>query len=173
MSLGPYHSSMRRLLVGALLLVASCGDSAAITFETLADGDIRAEVTSKDDPAAYEALRELLSDNRARWRARAPDRYRMEFQSLNYWECCAVLTVQVTPDGAEVVAVEGDPGGIITQYTMELLFRELQEAINQRASRISVRFEADDGSIRNLYVDWDLEVADEESGAEVLSLTPG
>ncbi len=149
------------------LVLAACGGSVEFPVQ---DGVIEAEVDTSDR-AALGALRDLIDERWERWEAHGIDSYDIEYRVLSYGDCEPAATVSVaagrdvrlTPDAC------ADEAGGVTTYTVDGLFGLARRAVADPAAEgVSVVFDAVLGYPHRVYVDWDVQLPDDEVGVSVL-----
>lgn len=133
----------------ALLLLAGCGAEQGPELE----------------------LAEQIAVQRAVWEAGRPSRYRMVLRHLCFCPPAAVGPVEVVVDGDTVTRrtywTSGevvDPSLADAFPTVAGLFDLLEEAVAGGADEVEVEWDPDTGAPRDLFVDYDTGVADEERG---------
>jgi len=120
-------------------------------------------------------LQEELDANLAKWVASGIDTY--EYQFVRACECPRegagpiIVTVESgvvkgvrRPDDSDMPPWEGG------SYPIEQLFAEVQEAIDGDPDSIIVTYDAEYGYPRQIYIDWRVETADEETAYEASDL---
>jgi hypothetical protein len=129
------------------------------------------------EPNPYADLQRDLDHARARWARAAPDAYQMEYRRICYCIREVVQPVEITVRrGAVLSRVYVESGRPVPEDLAELfpsvpqLFEGIQEAIRDRAAEIRVAYDPALGHPSEVYIDWRLEIADEEVGHRVLRL---
>jgi hypothetical protein len=133
----------------ALLLLAGCGA----------------------EPGPELELAEEIAVQRAVWEAGRPARYRMILRHLCFCPPAAVGPVEVVVDGDTVTRrtywTSGeavDPSLADAFPTVAGLFDLLEGAVAGGADEVEVEWDPDTGAPRDLFIDYDTGVADEERG---------
>ncbi len=149
------------------LVLAGCGDSVEFPVR---EGVVEAEVDTSDR-AALGALRDLIGESRERWLSQGIEAYEIEYRVLSYGDCEPVATVSVAP-GRDVRLTPdacAEEAGGVTAYTVDGLFGLARRAVADPAAEgISVVFDADLGYPHRVYVDWEVQLPDDEVGVSVL-----
>ena len=143
------------------------GDVGSSTVTTTAGATapgLGTEVTGGDGDfdtfaAALAAARQHWDDNRP------PDGYRFEFAYQCFCSDRGPWVAEVDGDG-DVVSSTGP------EQTVDRMFDTLEETIELEVHSVSATFDPELGYPVSWYIDHDENVADEEGGAEILSLTP-
>ena len=138
------------------LLAASCG------------------LTEPSGPHAEEKAR--LADAQRLWRAQGLADYTYVFSR----SCFCVFEyrepVTITVRGGNVVSVvsvaNNSPRDLSTYQTIEGLFDDIRQAIDEDAATIRAEYDATRGYPKSAYIDIDQRIADEEISFEAKSLTP-
>jgi hypothetical protein len=128
--------------------------------------------TGPDDTAA-------LRQGMLRWAARAPSSYEIVLRRTGC-ECTPAMlaTVRVTVRDGEVQAVidiqTGEP--VTTELyhamTVEQLFAVVSDALDQNAYSVAVEYDDDWGYPRDIYIDYDREMVDDELSITAQDLVP-
>lgn len=147
---------MRPTLLSAVLVLAVAGcDSVG---PEAGEVDLGASVEVSD--------RGALEDARDRWRASGPDAYTMRYEVVCF---CAPVTVEVTVEDGRIVASE-TTGGPAQALDVDGLYRVALDAYDQRAASVEARVtERGPPVLVDLYIDYAVEIADEEIGYRVVA----
>ncbi|MGI9628662.1 MAG: DUF6174 domain-containing protein [Longimicrobiales bacterium] len=120
--------------------------------------------------------RERIQAQKAIWESQALDDYTFETRLRCF--CAFVEWVEVTVEADTVVSVAplestDVPAWLLENHpTIDDLFTTLEEAVDQNAVQIDVSWHETLGYPTTFFIDYQLNVADEELGQEVRVLTP-
>lgn len=114
-----------------------------------------------------------------RWAERAPSSYQIVLQR-SYCECLPewLIPVRVTVRDREVHSVinveTGDPvtTDLYHAMTVEQLFAVVADALDQNAHRVIVEYDQEWGYPRDIYIDYDREMVDDELSITAQDLVP-
>lgn len=112
-----------------------------------------------------------LDDAEARWEAADLADYEMTYREVCF---CPEIIIRVTVENGQVTETvslseyERDEPG----RTVESLFAEIRAAIDDGAASVNAEYDADLGYPTSYFIDFSEEMADEEFGITVQSLTP-
>lgn len=128
--------------------------------------------TGPDDTAA-------LRQGMLRWAARAPSSYEIVLRRTGC-ECtpAMLVTVRVTVRDGDVQSVSdvqtGEP--VTTEpyhaMTVEQLFAVVSDALDRNAYSVNVEYDDDWGYPRDIYIDYDREMVDDELSITAQDLVP-
>ena len=166
------------LILTVVLVAAACGDDSSSTD---AGGPGTGEPTTSTvtptttvvttTSAGPDTPEGALAAARERWAANGPRAYRLTTSEICF--CDVIEWVNTVIDG-EVVSHEAvnegtlfDPG----PRSMETIFDEIAAAIAEGYETLDAEYDAETGAVVRYYVDG-ANVADEEYGVQVISLTP-
>ena len=122
-----------------------------------------------DDRAA--TVREL-NVARQKWRGLGLSDYRYQFRQICFCAPPVTTPALVTVRGGSLVdavyVASGDPVADASRIpTIDGLFAQLQEAVDERAAEVRVQYDATLGFPTQIYIYRDRRMADEEIGYEV------
>ncbi len=131
-------------------------------------------LTEPSGPHAEDQAR--LAEARQQWRAQGLADYTYVFSR----SCFCVFEyrepVTITVRGGNIVSVvtvaNGSPRESSTYQTIEGLFDDIQQAIDEDAATIRAEYDATRGYPKSAYIDIDQRIADEELSFEAKNLTP-
>ena len=120
-----------------------------------------------------------LRQGMLRWAARAPSSYELVLRRTGC-ECTPAMlaTVRITVRDRDVQAViDVDTGDPVTTelyhaLTVEQLFAVVSDALNQNAHSVTVEYDDDWGYPRDIYIDYDREMVDDELSITAQDLVP-
>ncbi|UCC75012.1 MAG: hypothetical protein JSV86_10800 [Gemmatimonadota bacterium] len=124
-------------------------------------------------------LERELEDNRALWESEGPASYSFDYHVVCY--CLPEVTrpVTITVQHGEVVSVTyvdtGEPVDTpcLCDYpTVDDLFDEIESVLAEDPYSVRVDYDPELGYPADFFVDYDLQIADEEWGFDVLRLDP-
>lgn len=164
------------LVLAVALVAAACGDDSSSTETGGPGGDGPTTTTSTTvattttlDPATPEGE---LAAARQRWAESGLDSYRLETAEICFcpetrWTN-TVVDGEVTDHAPLSDEAVFDPG----PRTMETLFDSIARAIEEGYETLDAEYDAETGAVVSYYVDVEANMADEEYGVSVTSLTP-
>lgn len=154
------------------MIVAFTGRAVLTAALTLTLGGCVASLAPRD---ADDRVRDLVAA-RARWNQHGLSSYVMDVQLLCFCPVEGVATVTVTAGRvtSAVVKASGRPVSpqMLSAYrSVEGLFDQLEDAIGRNAHRIDAEYDSALGYPRQFFIDYSVNVADEESGIQVHAFT--
>lgn len=157
------------------LQVALWGACAAI-FINCGDGPI--QPTTQEEPEASVEQR-TLSENRRRFEEGVGSSYTYEFQRICFCPEDIRLNVRVTVEGGARTSVESvEDGSPVPSarwsefLTINEIFDDIQTALDEGAASVQVEYDEALGYPRDVFIDVDQLIADEERGYTVRNLAP-
>jgi len=139
-------------------------------------GDGPVEPTVREEPDGS-VSQQTLSENRERFNENVGSSYTYEYQNVCFCAPDSRRNVRVSVrDGSRVGVVGIDDGAAIPTeqwdafLTVAEIFDDVQRAIDEGAASVRVEFDETLGYPRDVYIDVDERIADEERGYAVRNL---
>ena len=157
-------------MIGGLLLAGCAADDVPVTTGG-SGGTGSTTVTTGADEAIPDGA-DGLAEARRRWAASGIEDYVMTYQEQCFCPR-TVVTVTVRAGMIADVSVDEDPvaGRSPEGRTVEDLFDELQQAVDQDAAEIHASYDTATGRPLRFWIDLSEKMADEEHGVDVSAFT--
>lgn len=130
-------------------------------------------------PSEPSSEQQLLSENRARFRAGVGTSYSYDYRNVCFCGPDTTREVRVSVrDRVRVSVTAVENGALVPRerwnefLTVEEVFDTIQHAIDEGAASVRVSYDADFGYPKDVFIDFDERLADEERGFILDDLVP-
>lgn len=166
------------LLCGTYFCVAGCGGNDKETLETTSESVTAEEVTSIEKVSTDDIAKELQA-NKEKWNSHEITDYSIEMQHICFCPPEAVRLMIFEIKNNEIRSVryadtdEYVEAGYFNDYnTVNGLFELAEQAITKNPHEITISYDEEFGFIKELSIDYEYQIADEEVTIITSSMRP-